>query len=92
MRDCGVCGAGDELVRECRDAGDGRVRNRAAGGLRAGPERRDEALGSLVMKIGSVMCVLFGEAGRDDGGEQNEALGSAIFGSMLGTVSLKWRC
>lgn len=62
------------------------MRKRAAGGLSAGPESSDEELGSLLMRTGSVMWVLVGEAGRDGVGELYQALGSAIAGSMLGPL------
>ena len=62
------------------------MRKRAAGGLSAGPESSDEELGSLLMRTGSVMWVLVGEAGRDGVGELCRALGSAIAGSMLGPL------
>lgn len=39
------------------------------------------------MKMGSVMCVLVGEAGRDGGGEVYRALGSAVVGSILGAFA-----
>lgn len=63
------------------------MRKRAAGGLSAGPERSEDELGSLPMKTGSVMCVLVGDAGREDGSELYKALGSASVGSMLGTLA-----
>jgi hypothetical protein len=39
------------------------------------------------MKMGSVMCVLVGDAGREGGGELYKALGSASVGSILGTLA-----
>jgi len=61
------------------------MRKRAAGGLRAGPERSEDEPGSALMNMGSVMCVLVGEAGREGNAMLEKALGSATSGSMLGT-------
>lgn len=63
------------------------MRKRAAGGLSAGPERSEEELGSLLMKMGSVTCVFVGDADREGGGKLYRAPGSAIVGSMLGAFA-----
>lgn len=63
----------------------GRKRKRFAGGLRAGPERRVELLGSRAMRMVSVVWCLVREKGRfGRGGKVYSALGSAVAGSMLG--------
>jgi hypothetical protein len=71
--------------------GGGSTRNRAAGGLRPGPERREELVGSALRAIGSEVEVreVSGRVGEDEREEANAAAGVGG-GSILLAVQLKW--